>query len=120
MELSNFIVYSIIAFMVLAIVLGIAFLSMSGVGFPNSGTHTGYVTAVEKSGLFQVDSAYFKTNTTSGQEDKYCVKSDLVDQLKKYQESSQQITIHFSRGWLMPLWVCDGGTDTQIVGIGNY
>jgi hypothetical protein len=44
-----------------------------------SGEHTGIVTSVEKNGIFfKTDTAYVKTNTTSSQEDAYCVIDPAV------------------------------------------
>jgi hypothetical protein len=44
-----------------------------------NGSHVGYVTAVEKTGLvFKTYRAYVKTNVESSQEDSYCVIDDAV------------------------------------------
>lgn len=43
------------------------------------GEHTGYITAVEKSGIFwKTYTAYVKTDLSSSQEDRYCVMDEEV------------------------------------------
>lgn len=45
----------------------------------SEGTHVGFITATEKSGLFfKTGTAYVKTDTQSSQEDSYCVTDDAV------------------------------------------
>jgi len=44
-----------------------------------NGTHVGFVTAVEKSGVFfKTGTAYIKSDISSSQEDSYCVVDDKV------------------------------------------
>lgn len=117
MDTGDIIIGGIVLLLIVGGLVFFGSLFFMGFGFPNSGTHTGYVTAVEKDGLFQTNSAYFKTNTQSSQEDKYCVKPDLVDELRKDQEQNKQITIMYARGFTMPVWECMSDTTTEIVGI---
>jgi hypothetical protein len=86
---------------------------------PTNGEHTGFVTAIENSGyIFHTTSAYFKTNTQSSQEDKYCVTDPVViDELKQYQESNQNITIEYSNNFLMPFWQCKRTDQSIITGV---
>lgn len=66
----------------------------------NNGEHTGYITAVETSGLFfKTHNVYMKTDTQSSQEDIYCVTDDNVfSQLKDLQEEKEKVTVSFI-GW---------------------
>lgn len=62
-----------------------------------SGSHIGYVTAVEKSGLiFKTGTAYIKTDTQSSQEDAYCVEdSKLLDELKTVASKKEKVEVDF-------------------------
>lgn len=64
------------------------------------GEHTGYVTAVEKSGVFfKTGTAYIKTDTQSSQEDIYCVMDDAVQSdLQKYSLSKTHVNVYYF-GW---------------------
>lgn len=84
----------------------IAFLIFAPIFFGvhwNTGTgeHSGYVTAVEKSGLFfKTYTAHFKTDNQSSQEDQYCViDSELVEKLKTASENRNRIALHYF-SWL--------------------
>lgn len=61
------------------------------------GEHTGYITAVEKSGLFfKTYTVYLKTDTQSSQEDKYCViDTSLINKLKEVQRNKELVTVGF-------------------------
>ena len=86
---------------------------------PTNGEHTGYVTAVENSGLiFHTWTAYFKTNTQASQEDKYCaIDSNLISELQTAEQNNEQVTITYSNGFFVPPWQCGGGTESIITGI---
>lgn len=60
-----------------------------------------------------------KTNTTSTQEDEYCVADpSLVTALQADQQSSKQITIDFADGmWMMPSWKCSGDDSAIITSV---
>lgn len=100
----------LIVFVVLASIL------ISVVGFhynTGSGQHTGYVTAVQKQGVFfKTWRAYVKTNTQSSQEDMYCViDENIVKQLQDAAENNRQVTISYI-DWLEPgITNCSGETD---------
>lgn len=68
-----------------------------------SGSHTGYVTAVEKHGvIFKKYRVYFKTDLSSSQEDTYCVEADkteLVDTLKTVSEQKKRVTLKYTDNW---------------------
>lgn len=83
---------------------------------PTQGEHTGYITAVENTGfIFHTWSAYFKTNTESSQEDRYCViDTDTVNQLKYYQQAGLKIIIKYDNGFFVPFWQCKG-KDSSVV-----
>lgn len=83
------------------------------------GEHTGYVTATQTAGIFwKTNSVFFKTNTTSTQEDQYCVTDPTIFQeLQADQQSSKQITMDFSNGHFMPVWDCGNGDESIIISI---
>lgn len=73
--------------------------TISGFGFPDSGEHVGYVTAVEQGGFGNNYTAYIKTELESSQEDTYCVKDlDVVQELRDKARSKENVIIHYSRG----------------------
>ena len=61
------------------------------------GEHVGYITAVEKSGVFfKTGRAYVKTETESSQEDTYCVMDEAVlEQLKAAAQTKERKTIKY-------------------------
>lgn len=61
------------------------------------GEHTGFVTAVEKQGIFyKTGRAYVKTDTQSSQEDKYCVIDEKVyNQLQELSKDKKQVTVKY-------------------------
>lgn len=77
---------------------------------PNSGDHTGYVTAVEQEGLiWHTYRAFIKTDPQSSQEDQYCVTDpDVISQLQKDSESRTLITVGYSIGLITYPWQCKG------------
>jgi len=97
-------------------VLGVIFIN--GIG-ASEGQHTGYVTAVEFNNniLWDANIAYFKTDTESTQEDRYCVNDKIVKQeLEAAAMSKDHVTIKYKH----PFWfwnsLCNGG-DSIIIGI---
>jgi len=85
---------------------------LAGCGNVSNGSHTGYVTAIEKNGLiWKTGNAYFKTSLESTQEDYYCVEDE--DVYKKLEEASREkrnITISFSEEIIVAPWRCGGST----------
>lgn len=62
-----------------------------------SGHHTGYVTAVQKNGVFfKTGRAYIKTDLSSSQEDLYCVTDDAVfTELERYAKEKKQVDLSY-------------------------
>ena len=87
----------------------------------SNGTHTGYVTAIETNGIvFKTTSVYFKTDTMSSQEDRYCLidlQSDLLNRLKQSEESKEKITITFKDYLVTSLSECKRSDNGIITGI---
>lgn len=81
-----------------------------------SGSHTGYVTAIETNGLiFKTDSVYFKTNAESTQEDRYCILNQtLKSKLEQYQKERKLVTIKFYT-WMFYGWKYCKMDDTAII-----
>lgn len=75
-----------------------------------AGEHTGYVTAVEKTGIFfKTGTAYIKTDVSSSQEDSYCVTDPAVyAQLQQASESRQKITVQFFSWMISGAAHCNG------------
>jgi len=69
------------------------------------GEYTGYVTAVEKTGLiFKTWDVYVKTDRESSQEDKFCVPSDEVaKQLKGFGTEKKRALIKFHDEFWTPI-----------------
>lgn len=65
------------------------------------GTHVGYVTAVEKGGLFfKTGTAYIKSDVSSSQEDSYCVIDDAVmAELKNVAQKKAKVEVTYF-GWV--------------------
>lgn len=71
-----------------------------------NGQHTGYITAIETSGIFwKVDTAYVKTDLSSSQEDVYCllVSDDVKEELRQKSINKEPVTVTYIdyaiRGW---------------------
>lgn len=64
-----------------------------------SGNHTGYVTAVDKGGVIvQNYRVYFKSDTTSSQEDLYCAygsNEELGKKLNEARKNKTKVTISY-------------------------
>ena len=65
------------------------------------GQHTGYITAVEKTGVFfKTGTMYFKTDAQSSQEDKYCFTNQYTElALDQYSRSRTQVVVSYY-SWL--------------------
>ena len=61
------------------------------------GEHTGYVIAVERTGIFfKTGTAYVKTDTTASNEDKYCfIDKEIEKSLQQYSLQKIHINIYF-------------------------
>lgn len=99
----------VIAFAIGAIMSLIAYL----IGVPintGAGDHTGYITAAETTGLiFKTNTVYLKTNTTSTQEDTYCVEDPTVyAQLQADSISSAHVNVHYISVWSAGIAHCNG------------
>lgn len=62
-----------------------------------NGEHIGYITAIEKTGIFsKTYTAYVKTDTQSSQEDSYCVADpSLVPAIASFAESKTRVRITY-------------------------
>lgn len=106
----------IFVWIVLVVVIAVGFNCFH---LPANGGHTGYVTAVEKSGyIFDTWTAYIKTDTQSSQEDKYCVTDQsLVAELQSVQETNAKVTLEYQNGFFIPPWQCKGSDQSIITKI---
>ena len=78
----------------------------------SQGQHTGYVTAVEFNDNMIWDSTivYFKTDTQSTQEDKYCINTPNVKLLlEKVAKEKRQVTLHYRNDFWFWRSQCNGG-----------
>jgi hypothetical protein len=76
----------------------------------SKGEHTGYVTAVEKSGVFfKTGTAYVKTDTQSSQEDSYCViDPDVYSQLQQASLSKIHVNVYYLGWFSAGIGKCNG------------
>lgn len=83
------------------------------------GSHTGYVTSIETNGIiFKTYSVYFKTETESSQEDRYCIiDEELKNKLAKYQKEKKLITIEFFDWIIRGVKYCKSGDIAIISGV---
>ena len=83
------------------------------------GKHTGYVTAIETGGIiWKTTTVYFKTETESSQEDKYClIDKSLIDILKQKQKSKERITIEYRDYLIKGMVHCNAEEGGIIIGI---
>src|SRR5437870_4313028 len=88
------------------VVVGILSICIFSIKIPlgNNGSHSGYVTAVEREGIFfKKYRVYFKTDTSSSQEDQYCIEDKnnaLALKLEKEAEAKNRITVHYSESFV--------------------
>lgn len=106
----------VVWFCCMIIWLSISYLPIYFLGFhyENSrGEHTGFVTAVQKQGIFyKTGRAYFKTNTQSSQEDEYCVIDEKIyNQLQELSKEKKQVTIQYFSYLESGIKYCDGEKD---------
>ena len=89
------VIASVVVLVLLCMGLGLIHLN-----FDADGTHTGYVTAVERNGVFVKNYViYFKTNKAQSQEDEYCVRQEdiqLAEGLRKSGTDDKEITINYT------------------------
>lgn len=85
----------------------------------SKGTHRGYITAVENTGLiFKTYSVYVKTDTQSSQEDKYCVVNEsILPQIRESMESKTLVNINYDNGLFVPISSCSHGSESIITSI---
>lgn len=108
---------------VLIIILALCFITsvfphMKLIKTTDLGTHSGYVTSVETNGIFfKSDKVYFKSDTSSSQEDEYCVEdAQIKQQLIKYAETKTFVTITFEDYLLIGRSICKGES-ALIIGV---
>jgi hypothetical protein len=84
---------------ILIITLFILGLSPIRINTTAAGQHTGYITAVEQSGLFYKNYVvYFKTDNSSSQEDKYCLPEEntqLARALREYNKKRKLVELSY-------------------------
>lgn len=82
----------------------------------SSGNHTGYITAVEHNGLiWKKGRAYIKTETSSSQEESYCVMDEAVyNQLEQASKDKKQVTVHFKDYFIRGIVHCGEGDQAVI------
>lgn len=78
----------------------------------SQGSHTGYVTAVERNSnvLWPSNLVYFKTSRESTQEDAYCVNDpELQQTLSEAQRENKLVTLSYKNNFFMWKSDCNGG-----------
>lgn len=76
----------------------------------SNGEHVGYITSVEKNGLFfKTYTTYIKTDIQSSQEDEYCVIDEsIISQLKRFAESKTHVKIEYFDWFSKGIANCSG------------
>lgn len=91
-------VESIVIVTILLIVASMPILMMFNLN-TNRGSHTGYITAVDQKGIFFRNyTVYFKTGTSSSQEDTYCINRSnprLADKIEELSKQKKLVTITY-------------------------
>jgi hypothetical protein len=79
------------------------------------GEHTGYITSVERTGLFfKTFRVYLKTDPQSSQEDSYCVVDpNIYSQLERFSQQKTQVTVSYFSWIISGIKNC-GGEDGVI------
>jgi len=77
------------------------------------GEHTGYVTAVQKQGIFfKTGRAYLKSDVQSSQEDQYCVTDEKVfEQLQVIAKENKKVTLKYFSWLANGIKNCEGESD---------
>ena len=119
MNEKGFTFIELLVVLAIIVVLGLAlaspFIRLSQI---TTGSHTGYITAVDKRGyIFPNYEVFFKTDNQSSQEDSYCVdrrNTELGDKLTKLKDERKLVTIRYKgvRGFGIDL--CDGTEITDV------
>lgn len=103
-----------------SIILLLVFVFLPSIFVPiwgsSNGSYTGYVTAVETSGvIWQTNSAYVKTDLTSSNEDKFCfLDESLFEVLKEKSTKKEKMTITYSNPLIVWAWDCKS-SDSSII-----
>lgn len=103
----------------IGLLIGIIYILINGYHHETTvGEHTGYVTAIERSGLyFKTIRAYVKTDPQSSQEDEYCVVDpEVYSKLEEMSRKKTQITISFL-SWIVSGWKNCSGEDAVIYNV---
>lgn len=84
----------------------------------DNGSHTGFVTAIERNGLFfKTYTVYFKSDVSSSQEDTYCVVDKvLISRLESYQKSKTKVTVRYEDYLFIGYPYC-GNEEGLVVGV---
>lgn len=84
-----------------------------------TGSHTGFVTAVDKRGWIWANyEVFFKTDNQSSQEDTYCVDRrnvELGDKLTKLKDERKLVTIKYKGVRGLGIDLCQGTEITDVV-----
>lgn len=84
-----------------------------------SGTHTGYITAIEQEGYFFPNyRVYVKTDNSSSQEDKYCMdrsKTDLANKIKEWSQKRKLVSVSYEGVRGFGLGLCEDIQITNVV-----
>jgi len=94
----------------LLLLLPILAILLSGcVTTTKDGEHTGYITALEKTGLiWKTGNVYIKSDVSSSQEDLYCViNQDVYNKLKDKSVNKEKVTILFHDEMIIAPWRCE-------------
>jgi len=105
-------IIAVVLFVVLSLVTGPLF---TGIHIKSGeGQYVGYVTAVEKSGVwFQGWEVYLKTDLASSNEDHACIdrnNPELIEKLKQAQVDKKNMTLEYESMMMYGLGECPGSS----------
>ncbi|MEK6878260.1 MAG: hypothetical protein AABY22_01560 [Nanoarchaeota archaeon] len=105
------IVVILISVFVIVMILFV-FLSLSINDFGGSaGQHSGIITAFEHRNnlIWDAELVYFKSSDESTQEDIYCVKKEIIEEIKEYSKTKEEVIIYFQNNYVLWKSDCNGG-----------
>lgn len=85
-----------------------AILLLTGCANTGTGTHNGYITNTEKTGLiWKTGTVYIKTDLSSSQEDFYCVENqDVMNKLQEYKDKGIKVKLNWHDEMIIAPWRC--------------
>ncbi len=108
--------FLVISFILIILIIGVFGIIVSFTGLHwkvGNGSHVGYITSVDTSGLiFKTNAIYLKTDTQSSQENAYCVTdTEIFNQLKSFSETHSHVEVKYIEYFSNGIATCGIGTE---------